>query len=339
MLHLQKEPQETLEIQEIYIPYDSAQRLKSAFSHLRMSDDSAWLNSKEWLGSTVKHSLPNNIVETIEDFTRSEQQSALIIRGLPVDADLCSTPYQGYLPPSQTPLVSACHIGIYQLAKIEPIAYKTENNGFLFRHVVPSMHSRNEKSSHGSTHTFGHHVDNPDLPLLSENISQKSGCPEYLSLMALRTDLRVRSNFMLLDDILSNLSQGVIEALSLPQFQIARPDSFGQDIRTVLPLLTYDKSGIALCRYDKENTTPLNEQAAAALVMLDAQLKETRLQNSITYQPGDLLIIKNQRLLHSREGFSPRDDGTDRWLMRLFGMKSLSRLVQAYSDVKHIGKD
>lgn len=339
MLILKEERQETLTTQEIYIPYNSAQKMKSAFSHLRMDNDCAWLGAKEWLGSTMRHSLPSNIVEAIENFTKAKQPSTLIIRGLPIDSDLCATPYQGYLPPNKTPLASACHIGIYQLANISPISYQSENNGFLFRHVVPSIHSRNDKSSHGSTHTFGHHVDNPDLPLLSEEIEQKSGCPEYLSLMALRADLKVRSNFVLLDDILSNLSQGVIKALSQPHFRIDRPDSFGQEVHTVLPLLTYDEEGTALCRYDRENTTPLNEQAAAALVMLDAQLKDTSLQNSINYQPGDLLIIKNQRLLHSREGFSPRDDGTDRWLMRLFGMESLSRLIPAYSDIKHIGTD
>lgn len=52
-----------------------------------------------------------------------------------------------------------------------------------------------------------------------------------------------------------------------------------------------------------------------------------------------LLIIKNQRLLHSREGFKPRSDGSDRWLARLFGMSTLERIVPAFPEFQHIGKD
>lgn len=182
-------------------------------------------------------------------------------------------------------------------------------------------------------------MDNPDLPLSCEALSEYSGCPEFLSLMALRADLRVRSNFILVDELLSRLSQGVIEILTKPHYNISRPDSFGQKRHTRLPLLVHGHDGVVYCRYDKQNTTPLNEQAAAALIMLDAQLQDVQLQHSIVYQPGDMLLIKNQRLIHSREGFSPRDDGTDRWLVRLFGMETLDRIVQAYADKKHVGKD
>jgi hypothetical protein len=339
MLEAKARTQECAQINEIHISYDSAKEIKKSLSSMKLKDDSSWLDTKLWLGNVLKYNLPKSTLESIVDFKKNDHKCALIIRGLPIDNDLCATPYKGYLEASVTPLASACHIDIYQLANIEPVSYKTENNGFLFRHVVPSLTGRNEKSSHGSTHTFGHHVDNPDLPLTSEVVTEKSGCPEFLSLMALRSDLSVRSNFLLIDELLARLSKGVIAELTKPQFTISRPDSFGQTVSTVLPLLTYDSNNVAYCRYDKENTTPRTEKAAAALVMLEAQLAEKTLQNHIVYQPGDLLIIKNQRTLHSREGFSPRDDGADRWLTRLFGMHSLDRLVQAYSDKKHIGND
>lgn len=43
--------------------------------------------------------------------------------------------------------------------------------------------------------------------------------------------------------------------------------------------------------------------------------------------------------MHSREGFSPRDDGTDRWLIRLFGMSSLERIIPINEENKHIAQD
>ncbi len=326
-------------VQEVHVSYESANKLKSAFSNLRFSEDSEWLNVKEWLGSVVKHSLSNEIVSAIQEFKSDDGQCALIIRGLPIDSNLCATPYNGYVTPSKIPLASAIHIGIYQSAQIEPVSYENENKGFLFRHVVPALNALNEKSSHGSTFTFGHHVDNPDLPLACEPVTERSGCPEFLSLMALRSDLKVRSNFILLDDLIAQLNRGVVNELCQPNFRINRPDSFGQSRSSRLPILVIGEDGVMLCRYDKENTTPLTESAAAALVMLEAQLQNESLKQYVVYQPGDLLLIKNQRLLHSREGFKSRSDGADRWLARMFGMSTLERIVPAFPEFEHIGKD
>ncbi|WP_254620381.1 TauD/TfdA family dioxygenase [Vibrio metschnikovii] len=326
-----------------YISHMSLQRslkkLKEAFSHLRMGNDEEWLNVKEWLGNITKHYLNDEIVNIIGGFKLNDNQCALIIRGLPIDTNLCATPYSGYIPPSKISLATALNIGIYQLANVEPVSYQNENEGFLFRHVVPAKNALNERSSHGSIHTFGHHVDNPDLPLACEKVSEKSGCPEFLSLMALRSDLKVRSNFILVDDLVKQLSGGVIKELCEPNFRINRPDSFGQSCSSILPILVTRKDGVIFCRYDKENTTPLTERAAAALVMLEAQLNNELLKQYVVYQPGDLLIIKNQRVVHSREGFQARCDGADRWLVRLFGMSSLDRIVPVASELRHIGKD
>ncbi|MZI93063.1 hypothetical protein F9817_07610 [Vibrio sp. CAIM 722] len=326
-------------VQKVHVSYEATNKLVSAFSHLRFREDSEWLNVREWLGNVVKHSLNDEVIHSIQGFKSDDEQCALIIRGLPVDSHLCATPYNGYVPPSKIPLAIAIHIGIYQLAGIEPVSYQNENKGLLFRHVVPALNALNEKSSHGSTFTFGHHVDNPDLPLACEPVTERSGCPEFLSLMALRSDLKVRSNFILLDDLIAQLSHGVVNELCQPNYRINRPDSFGQSRSSRLPVLIIGEDGTMLCRYDKENTTPLTESAAAALVMLEAQLQNELLKQLVVYQPGDLLIIKNQRLLHSREGFKSRSDGADRWLVRMFGMSSLERIVPALPEYKHIGKD
>ena len=125
----------------------------------------------------MKRSLPEVITARISSFSKNNICDALIIRGLPIDELLPSSPYCGYLPPNELPLVNSIHIGIYQLMGVEPISYKSENSGNLFRHVVPANNGINDKSSHGSKHTFGMHVDNPDLPLVTEAISKKSGCP------------------------------------------------------------------------------------------------------------------------------------------------------------------
>lgn len=326
-------------INECHVSYQSASLTRERLGQLELKDDHEWLQAAEWIGNQLAHTLSPDTLSAISSFGADVNQSVLIIRGLPIDHHLPPTPYKGYRSPDSLPLASAIHIGLYHLAGIHPIAYRNENNGLLFRHVVPAAKARNQKSSHGSTLTFGFHVDNPDLPLTPEPLKGCSACPEFLSLMAIRSDLKVRSSVALLDSVLAGLNTGVIEHLCASEYLVARPDSFSQGKKTCLPLLEFDNNGVAFCRYDKENITPLTPRAAAALLMLEAALESQENQISTMFQPGDLLIIRNQRTFHRREGYQPRDDGADRWLIRLFGMKSISRMISISDDHRHVGLD
>jgi L-asparagine oxygenase len=71
---------EILKIIEIHIPYDSARKLFSAFSHLKLSDDNAWLSSKDWFGNTLRHCLSEDLSKRISGFSHDKNQQALIIR-------------------------------------------------------------------------------------------------------------------------------------------------------------------------------------------------------------------------------------------------------------------
>ncbi|MFG6177964.1 TauD/TfdA family dioxygenase [Halomonas sp. THAF12] len=326
-------------IGECHVSYQSASMLRERLGRMALRDDGEWLRSAEKVGSQLAEALSPDLVHTIRSFGSDATQSALIIRGLPIDHLLPPTPYGGYASPDSLPLANAVHIGIYHLAGLAPVAYRSENGGRLFRHVVPAIGGRHQKSSHGSTLTFGFHVDNPDLPLTPEVLGRCSACPEFLSLLALRSDLQAHSSIALLDSVLADLNSCVIEHLSASEFLISRPDSFGQNKKTCLPLLSFDTDGVAFCRYDKENTTPITPRAAAALIMFEASLERLKNQISTVFLPGDLLIIRNQRTLHRREGYQPRDDGADRWLVRLFGIQSNARLIPLSDNYPHVGVD
>ncbi|WP_281648379.1 TauD/TfdA family dioxygenase [Parendozoicomonas sp. Alg238-R29] len=331
--------EDVAQVKEVHLSYDVYDVLKKRLSSLDCKSDVDWLEARDWISAQIKHVLPESIINELENFSRNTQRSALIIRGCPVDSALPPTPYHGYLEPDCLPLATAIHIGIYHLAGLEPVAYQNENDGKLFRHVVPANYALNQKSSHGSRKTFGMHVDNPDLPLTPEPIIDRSGSPEFLSLMAIRTDLRVKSSIALLDSVLDKLDQNTIRQLSQHNFLVSRPDSFDNSKSSKLPLLITDEGNIHYCRFDKENVSPTTPEAAAALLMLRSELEKEENRIQVAYQPGDLLIIKNQRLFHSREGFMPRDDGTDRWLIRLFGMSSSSRIAPISEITSHIGFD
>lgn len=55
--------------------------------------------------------------------------------------------------------------------------------------------------------------------------------------------------------------------------------------------------------------------AGAALAHLHRRLGE--LAQAHVLAPGDLLVLDNRRAAHARTAFSPRYDGSDRWLLRV----------------------
>ena len=185
-----------------------------------------------------------------------------------------------------------------------------------------------EKSSHGSTYSLGMHVDNCHLPLLPEKHRQGlSSCPEYLSLFGVRCDLKVYTRVAILDQALKQLDEKTIQQLKQPDYILRMPDSFVNAQQFELPLLVEDEHGVYYARFDKEYTIAKTPAAQAAFDQLGQALLSEQAVNYLLLQSGDFLIFKNQRVTHARESFQARFDGTDRWLLRLFGLSDLDRTI------------
>jgi len=278
------------------------------------------------LSEQAREILPPQIVTTLGQFARNPAQSVLILRNCPNDRALPPTPYSGQLSSAQSPIGCQVNLALYQLLGIEPVVYEGENDGNLFRHVVPSRSAAHAKSSHGSRTRFGYHVDNPDLPLNGEPIGSLSACPEYLSLFGMRCDPKVSTTLVLTEQVLARLDRSVIDILAQPRFSIRRPASFGAPRETTgLPLIVRAPQGQWLCRFDTENTISADAEGSAAIEALRAVLEKRDLDLPLLLLPGDFLIFKNQQVLHARDAFVPLDDGVDRWLLRLFGVTDLAR--------------
>jgi len=68
--------------------------------------------------------------------------------------------------------------------------------------------------------------------------------------------------------------------------------------------------------YDADLITPTDEESEEALKALDVALRESMDWSGL--QAGDLIIIDNNRTVHSRTSYKPKFDGKDRWLQRIF---------------------
>jgi len=294
-------------------------------------------NSKDiyaQLKEQAEEVLGASLTRRIKSFVEDRNLSSLVIRNCPRDHDTPPTPYSGVLSPKSTPIACLVSLSLHSLLAINPVVYRGENNGRLFRHVIPSRVSSKHKSSHGSRLRFSYHVDNPDLPLSSEPVTDISCCPEYLSFFGMRCDPKISITLVAVDAVVAALPTETLQALSQPIFEIRRPESFGDDKRSTpnLPNLVRGHNGEWLCRFDAENTYAMNQRAQQALDRLRALVESRQFDEPHLLLPGDFMIFKNQRVLHARDGFEPYNDGADRWLLRLFAVNDLNRVKLARKD-------
>lgn len=61
---------------------------------------------------------------------------------------------------------------------------------------------------------------------------------------------------------------------------------------------------------------PIDRDATYALRKMQSSVKQVF--NYVKLKPGDLMIVDNRRAIHARSGYTPRYDGTDRWLQRMY---------------------
>ncbi len=130
------------------------------------------------------------------------------------------------------------------------------------------------------------------------------GCPVLIS------PLLEQPNFMIrVDPTLTADAQA-------SQAQPCAVMSAGQD-----PELLYDPA------YVSANT----ERAAAALEHLRLCIEQSKFH--IQLEQGDLLVFDNPRSVHARSAYTPRFDGSDRWLLRALVLESYWKTPENLGDL------
>lgn len=178
----------------------------------------------------------------------------------------------------------------------------------------------NQIGSQGSVYDFDMHVDNPDLNLQGENRNCTS-VPNTLSLFCLRNNENISTNLVQLDEVLEQLNTAEISLLMENAFDVKRPDSFEEQavITPDLPLLALFE-GKYYSRFDSHNVTSKSPKHTEVLDKFRKIANNSNIYKSFNLKKGDFIIFNNQRMLHSRKAFTPKFDGHDRWLLRIFGL-------------------
>ena len=196
-----------------------------------------------------------------------------------------------------------------------PISYAQEQRGLLVQNLLPIKKTETEQISSSSKVVLELHTETAFHPFK----------PSFILLLCLRGDESAATTYSLSEDFLAELDDGTIELLQLPLYSTSVDQSFNLDGKSskdlVMPVLRKTQSGDYEVTYDKHAMKALTDDAARALENLtQAILRSTR---RVVLRPGEMLVIDNSKTVHGRTVFTPRYDGTDRWLLRLLVVKHL----------------
>lgn len=147
------------------------------------------------------------------------------------------------------------------------------------------------------------------------------GCPEALAILYLRNgaDLAPTTAFCDLHRVWGELSAREQALLAARAFFTARWDRNGNEVRGDTVAVAHcfgDASAVGKVRRFtyipalRGATTDHEEALCRFNTGIEVNTTE------VTMVPGDLVLIDNTHVVHGRTRFTPRFDGTDRWLQR-----------------------
>lgn len=310
---------------------DEREALRRSASRLATDVRDADLDSQTLLRAVEldgRH-LPRRIAEALIDFRRhSNEYATLVFKNMPSDHGLVPTPAGGKLGAWQAAPVSTMAQLLVMSWLGDVIAYSDEKDGALVQDIVPRRGDESRQENSGSVF-LEMHTEDGFHPFK----------PDHLSLLCLRSD-HERAAFTLTASIaraLPLLSSACIEVLREPLYRIRYASSFGDAGNPrycrALPVLSGSVQQPELC-VDFHAMEGLSEDAAWALDQLRQAM--TEVMAGAVLEPGDLIIVDNRAAVHARTAFTPRYDGTDRWLRRCFTVADLSRSRAARVMGSHV---
>lgn len=242
-------------------------------------------------------------------------KSGMHVTNLPIDADLPSTPPDGQSVDAKTSYVSeGVMLGIGRILG-HPYAFKEEKKGKIVQQICPVMKSEQKLSNEGSRVDLSMHVEN----------SFSEFRPNYLMLLCLRGDRdhKAMTRIAAGQAIASRLSPEHLAIARLPEFRIQCPDSFSTKpgeaaYSDPTPIFMGPDRYLELRLDLPEYTECLTDRASEAYAAILEALAEPGVVHDVDLQPGDALILANRKIAHGRTVFTPRYDGKDRWLQRMF---------------------
>ncbi len=295
------------------------------------------------------HRLPITLRRFLTDFRLREPAAACVVSGYQVSPDrIGATPAHWQQRDGVSPALREEFFLLLCGALLgDPVAWATQQDGYLVHDVLPVQGHEQEQIGTGSEQTIWWHVEDAFHPYRGD----------YVGLMCLRNPDRVPTTFVGVADL--EISEEDRRILAEPHFYLLPDNSHLQmldsDPRrplTAAPELL-DEARTRLKRMrDEPAPVPvlfgstrdpylcldpyfmdldrLDPRARSALQRLCGEID--RKLGSSALAPGDVVFVDNFRAVHGRQSFTARFDGTDRWLKRVNVARDLRKSRDARSS-------
>ncbi|WP_380168351.1 clavaminate synthase Cs1 [Jannaschia sp. R86511] len=255
--------------------------------------------------------LPDQLAVELDGFReRGNQEGYLLLTGLPQDADLPTTPTSTPAPLDRRLIAGEAWLALVGGRLGLATGYQELREGTVYHDVYPSPGAHYLSSETSETllefHTeMAYHRLQPRFVMLACSRSDHEGKAATL-VASIRNALPL-------------MSQEAVDVLFGSPMPCNLDVAFrgGQDPspQAQVTVLYGDREDPFLA-YDRELLVPQDDTHARALHELSDALDQVT--RSVKLSPGQLLIVDNYRTTHARTPFTPRWDGADRWLHRMY---------------------
>lgn len=241
------------------------------------------------------------------------QAGALLLRGLPI-GELPPTPASPRQPVAKDHTSELVLLAVARRLG-EPVGYEPEHGGDLVQNIVPTPGAAARQTSTSSRVELMFHTEAAFHPHR----------PRHLLLLCLRGDPAAVTTLASIHEVVPLLPPAVVDVLFEERFRTAVDESYLHGRRNVLgapmAVLTGDRRRPAMV-FDADLMVGIDAEADAALGVLAHAVAAHH--TGVVLEPGDLLVVDNATAVHGRSPFTPRFDGTDRWLQRTFVVPDLA---------------
>jgi L-asparagine oxygenase len=251
--------------------------------------------------------------------------SALLLHELPTDQTASLDAAARHAPGVKHSFVSEFCLLYMSCMFGEPFSYKYEKSGDVVHNIFPTRSGSHSTSNEGSMSELLFHMEIAHLYPSS---------PDHLCLYCVQSDLLGTAETFVLpyDRLYYALDEKSVYDLQQPIFSISSPYSFKypEPTTTVRPILVFDDTHNPIFAVNLNAVSGLNPDANDALSMLRTTISNaTDIATSVKLRRGDMLLLNNNRALHSRSAFTPTFSPSDRWLQRVYVTRDITAMRRA----------
>jgi L-asparagine oxygenase len=278
----------------------------------------------------ASHKIPLYITRILNHFVKHGTDTGfLLIKNFPVDdSSIPPTPSIANYPNKIGETTSLARVQCILLSAIsEMIAYEAEGDGRLFQDVVPIQSMEKQQTSLSS---------NVELEIHTEQAFSQLR-PDILSLACLRGDPNAYTYVLPVHNILDNVTPFEKKMLATPlwktgvdlSFKLHNSEFIDGDVRGPLPII-YGSASDPFLLFDQDLMSGETTRANELIQDICRIYYKNRIEYSL--EPGDIILIDNRRAVHGRSSYSPKYDGTDRFLIRCFSTLDYDKSDYARKD-------